>query len=180
VFALPTAISAIVGTLVGSASQAHALESLSGLGDEKAGPLTTSAKLGAAFELDDVPTQFATELEAAYALDEEDRAYAGFALQVGLSEPLSTIGLTASFQYEFPIRSVRGLAIVPRANVGVAFLDPEFGKTLGALTVQPAIGAKWNLTEELHVGLEPIGLPMYFGSFVGVQLRSLAYAGLDF
>ena len=162
------------------ARDARALESFYGLGDEKAGPLMTNLKLGPAIGLSELPTQGSIELEVAYALDEEERAYVGLSIPLGLSSPLVTAGLDASLHYELPIRGVRGLSIVPRASIGFASLSPDTGRGSVAFVFEPAVGAKWNLTELVHVGVEPLAFPLYFGPEFGMQLRPLVYGGLDF
>ncbi len=153
------------------------------LGEEKAGPFMGNLKIGPAIRLDDIPTQFALEAEIAGALDRGNDAYLGFNPQFQFADGITTINLTATFQYDIEL-PVRALYLYPKINAGLAIHAPGAGEAALAFALQPEFGIKYQLVEHAHIGAEPISIPLYLGNnryFGGVdaQYRLFFYGGFD-
>lgn len=163
----------------------HFMESTAlAVGEEKAGPFMGNFKIGPAIRLDEIPTQFAMELEIAGALDRGNDAYLGFNPQFQFSDGLATINLTATFQYDIEL-PVKALYLYPKINAGLAINAPTRGgdPALG-FALQPEFGIKYQLFEHFHVGGEPISIPLYLGNnrYIGAidaQYRIFFYCGFD-
>jgi len=178
------------------------------VGEDKAGPLMGNIKIGPAVGLDDDfggvrggcggrfgcgyrHTQFALELEIAYAVDRGENAYIGFNPQFQVSDYFATINLTGTFQYDIQIakKAVDGLYIYPKVNAGVGIVPNGFGSCLGRFcdgreadvyfTLQPEFGAKFNINKNFHVLAEPLSFPMYIGERFGAQYRFFIGCGFD-
>jgi len=175
------------------------------VGEEKAGPLMGNFKLGPAisfghnfggiggcgrfgcFGPDNA--QFAMELEIAYAVDRDKRAYIGFnpQFQFGFG---TIINLTGTFQYDISIApsKIKGLYIYPKINLGVAVYPNSsyycgFGgctnRASAAFTLQPEVGVKFNIFKNFHVLGEPLSFPIYIGDFTFAQWRFWLGCGFD-
>lgn len=174
------ALKAVVAVLSAAAVTALAGSAEAKVGEEKAGPLMGNFKLAPAVSFGDVGyfgTQFAMELEIAYAVDSDNNAYLGFNPQFqfgGWSG--ATINLPFTFQYDIPIKSVKGLYLYPKINLGLAiFTNGGYGycgrrgcyggNAEAAFTLQPEFGVKYNLFKNFHVLGEPLSFPIYIGDF---------------
>ncbi len=195
----------VVAAVVLVAAFALAREARAAVGEDKAGPLMGNFKLGPAvsfggdfggprggclgcFGFND--TQFAMELEIAYALDRGNKAaYIGFnpQFQFGFG---TIINLTGTFQYDIQIAAskVRGLYIYPKINVGAAIypnnpyyygINGCFGCTSAAFTLQPELGVKFNIFKNFHVLGEPLSFPIYIGGITFAQWRFWLGCGFD-
>jgi hypothetical protein len=182
-------------------SEAHAQK----VGENKAGPLMGNVKIGPAVGLDDDfggrgfgrgryyrNTQFALELEIAYAVDRGDNAYIGFNPQFQVSDYFSVINLTGTFQYDIQIveNKVKGLYIYPKVNAGVGIVPNGYGSFRGNgfcsgcdagvyFDLQLEFGAKFNIYKNFHVLAEPLSFPMYIGEQFGAQYRFFIGCGFD-
>ncbi len=145
--------------------------------NDKAGPWMANFKIGPALKITDRSvTQFAMQMEIAYAVIEED-GYLGFAPQFQFGNRLTTITLPLAFQYDIHM-PVENLYLYPRIEAGLAVfpdsnLDPAFA-------LQPEFGVKYQFHENGHAILEPLSLPMYIGEFTFLQYRIYFGVGADF
>ena len=89
------------------------------LGAPKAGPILANMKIGPSFGLGAMPTQFALELDAGYALTKDNSAYVVFSPQFQFGD-VTMVVLPAGFQYDIPIVRDRGIYAYPRASIGYA------------------------------------------------------------
>ncbi|MBL9023149.1 MAG: hypothetical protein JNL21_13195 [Myxococcales bacterium] len=176
---LGLAVSVAVGAIPLLESTAWAV------GEEKAGPFMGNLKIGPAIRLDDIPTQFAMEVEIAGALDRGNDAYLGFNPQFQFSDGLATINLTATFQYDIEL-PVKALYLYPKINAGLAINAPtgRGGDPALGFALQPEFGIKYQLVEHAHIGAEPISIPLYLGNnrYIGAidaQYRLFFYGGFD-
>jgi hypothetical protein len=180
---LKTLLRLAVATLA-AAGTLQALESTAlAVGEEKAGPFMGNLKIGPAIRLDDIPTQFAMEVEIAGALDRGNDAYLGFNPQFQFSDGLTTINLTATFQYDIEL-PVKALYLYPKINAGLAIQAPNRGDAALGFALQPEFGIKYQLVEHAHIGAEPISIPLYLGNnrYIGAvdaQYRLFFYGGFD-
>ncbi len=179
-----------------------------GVGENKAGPLMGNVKIGPAVGLDDDfggrgsfgdfrgryyrGTQFALELEIAYAVDSKERAYIGFNPQFQVSDYFAVINLTGTFQYDIQIieDKVKGLYLYPKVNAGVGIVPNDYGYFQGRgfcsscdagvyFDLQLVFGAKFNIWENFHVLAEPLNFPLYIGEQFGAQYRFFVGCGFD-
>lgn len=132
-------------------------------------------------------TQFAMELEIAYAVDRDENAYLGFNPQFQVSDYFAIINLTGTFQYDIEIKKVRGLYLYPKVNAGVAIVpNARFGFCSGcddadvAFTLQPEFGVKFNFFKNFHALAEPLSFPLYIGEQFSAQYRFWFGCGFDF
>lgn len=161
-----------IGAFLGSTGEAQAVE--------KKGPIMLNMKIGPAIKLDDIPTQFALEVEGAYAFDRAKNAYIGFNPQFQFSDPIITINLPLTFQYDIEL-PVEGLYLYPKINAGVA-IHTGSGDAAAAFALQPEFGIKYQIVDIAHVGFEPFSLPFYLGqkgNGFDIQYRLFFYGGLD-
>lgn len=180
------------------------------VGENKAGPFMGNIKIGPAVGLDDDfggrgfyrgpgrgplygrATQFATELEIAYAVDRGNNAYIGFNPQFQVSDYFAVINLTATFQYDIQIveDKVKGLYLYPKINAGVGIVPNGYGAFSGRgfcsgcdaavfFDLQLEFGAKFNIYENFHVLAEPLSFPLYIGEQFGAQYRFWFGCGFD-
>ncbi len=164
------------------------------VGEEKAGPLMGNFKLAPAVSFGDVGyfgTQFAMELEIAYAVDDDDNAYLGFNPQFQFGGwGGATINLTGTFQYDIPIKAVTGLYLYPKINLGLAIFTNRGYYGCGrfgcggsgaevAFALQPEFGVKYNIFKNFHVLGEPLSFPIYIGSYTFAQWRFWLGCGFD-
>jgi hypothetical protein len=175
------------------------------VGEDKAGPLMGNFKLGPAVSFGNNfgftgcgrfgcgfnATQFAMELEIAYAVDHKQAAYIGFNPQFEFGWG-TIINLTATFQYDIQIvpNKVKGLYIYPKINAGVAIYPNTFGYRIcgfgtcgsgaaAAFALQPEVGVKFNIWKNFHVLGEPLSFPIYIGDFTFAQWRFWLGCGVD-
>jgi hypothetical protein len=141
------------------------------------GPIMANLKIGPAIGVADFSgdTAFALELEGGYAILGKE-GYVTFSPNFSFGT-LTLVTLPVGFQYGIQL-PVKNLTAYGRATIGVTFAtqggDPAFH-------FGPHIGAKYQINEMFHAGLEPVSLPIYVGNGgVGLQYRILAYAGADF
>lgn len=179
------------------------------VGENKAGPLMGNVKIGPAVGLDDDfggrgfggpgrglgwgrSTQFATELEIAYAVDSGQNAYIGFNPQFQVSDYFAVINLTGTFQYDIQIieNKVRGLYLYPKVNAGIGIIPNGYGYFRGRgfcsgceagvfFDLQLEFGAKFNIWKNFHVLAEPLSFPLYIGERFGAQYRFWFGCGFD-
>mgnify|MGYP000228434109 CR=1 FL=1 len=199
---LVVAIATLASTLTLLAADASAE-----VGQNKAGPLMGNVKIGPAVGLDDDfggrgfdgrrgrgyrGTQFALELELAYAVDRGENAYIGFNPQFQVSDYFSVINLTATFQYDIQIieNKVKGLYLYPKINAGVGIVPNGYGSFQGNgfcsgcdagvyFDLQLEFGAKFNIWKNFHVLAEPLSFPLYIGQQFGAQYRFWLGCGFD-
>ncbi len=153
------------------------------LGEAKAGPFMGNLKVGPAIRLDEIPTQFAMEVELAGALDRGNDAYLGFNPQFQFADGFTVINLTATFQYDIEL-PVKALYLYPKINAGLAILAVESRDPGLGFALQPEFCIKYQLVEHAHIGAEPISIPLYLGNnrYVGAidaQYRLFFYGGFD-
>jgi hypothetical protein len=167
-----TCIVAAMITTLGLSASARAQEP----GDDSLG-ITADAKLGPAFGIGALSGYgaFALELEGGYALIGR-QGYVTFSPNFLFGNGATIVTLPAGFRYEFEL-PVDGLSAYGRATLGVGFGsnggDPGFH-------FGPHAGAKYKITDMIHVGLEPFSLPLYFGKGgTAVVYRILAFGGVD-
>ncbi len=181
------------------------------VGENKAGPLMGNVKIGPAIGLDDDfggrgfggpgpgprgfgfrATQFALELEIAYAVDRGENAYIGFNPQFQVSDYFAVINLTGTFQYDIQIveNKVKGLYLYPKVNAGVGIVPNGYGSFSGRgfcsdcdaavyFDLQLEFGAKFNIWKNFHVLAEPLSFPLYIGEQFGAQYRFFVGCGFD-
>lgn len=177
-----TLLKIAVAMAVSSSTMAVATSAFA-LGEEKAGPFMGNLKIGPAIRLDDLPTQFAMEVEIAGALDRGNDAYLGFNPQFQFADGITTINLTATFQYDIEL-PVKALYLYPKINAGLAIQAPNHGEAGLGFALQPEFGIKYQLVEHAHIGAEPISIPLYLGNNrylggVDAQYRLFFYGGFD-
>lgn len=194
----------VVLSSIGFAQDARA----AGVGENKAGPFMGNVKIGPAVGLDDDfggrgvrggpdplryyrGTQFALELELAYAVDAKENAYIGFNPQFHVSDYFAVINLTGTFQYDIQIieNKLKGFYLYPKVNAGVGIVpnDADFqgrGFCSGCdadvyFDLQLVFGAKFNIWENFHVLAEPLNFPLYIGEQFGAQYRFFVGCGFD-
>ena len=157
---------------------APSASALDNLEHDKAGPWAANLKLGPAIKASRTSlTQFAVQLEIAYAIIEED-GYLGFSPQIQLGDA-QIITLPGSFQYDIHL-PLENLYAYPRIQAGLAISPDAGGGTYVAFALQPEFGMKYQIHESFHLGLEPVSLPIYFGDPTFLQYRIYAYGGADF
>jgi hypothetical protein len=198
-------------TTAGLVAVADEAQAQARVGENKAGPLMGNIKIGPAVGLDDDfggrgfrggpgprgwyggrGTQFATELEIAYAVDSGNNAYIGFNPQFQVNDYFAVINLTGTFQYDIQIveNKVRGLYLYPKVNVGVGIVPNGYGYFRGRgfcsgcdasafFDLQLEFGAKFNIWENFHVLAEPLSFPLYIGEQFGAQYRFWFGCGFD-
>jgi hypothetical protein len=166
------------------------------VGEEKAGPLMGNFKLAPAVTFGDGGylnlTQFAMELEIAYAVDHDNNAYLGFNPQFQFGGYGGAfINLTGTFQYDIAIKSVTGLYLYPKINLGLAIFTNSYGgyctarRCYGgggsdvAFALQPEFGVKYNIFKNFHVLGEPLSFPIYIGGYTFAQWRFWLGCGFD-
>lgn len=179
---------AAIGCFVGYAGAAEAK-----VGEKKAGPLMGNFKLAPAVGFGGggyFGTQFAMELEIAYAVDSDDAAYIGFNPQFQFDGFGAIINLTGTFQYDIAIKSVEGLYLYPKINLGLAIFTSSYYGGCGrrgcrgssadvAFTLQPEFGVKYNLFKNFHVLGEPLSFPIYIANGAFAQWRFWFGCGFD-
>ena len=171
----------VTAALAGSLAYVHDAEAAGG---RKAGPFMANLKVGPAIGLDDLPTQFSLEIEAGIALDHAHNLYLSFPPQFQFSDGLTTIILPLSIQYDIEL-PVKGLYLYPKLNVGGAIFTGNgyLGRNVqGAFALQPEFGVKYLITDNVHIGFEPVSLPLYLGNKhdgFDIQYRLYFYAGID-
>jgi len=187
---LQTVIAVLAGL---SAFAVFSPEAQAKVGEEKAGPLMGNFKLAPAvgFGRYYYGTQFAMELEIAYAVDRDNNAYLGFNPQFqfgGFGDAI--INLTGTFQYDIAIKAVTGLYLYPKINVGLAIFPNSYyscgrfgcgagGAAQVAFTLQPEFGVKYNIFKNFHVLGEPLSFPIYIGDGAFAQWRFWLGCGFD-
>jgi hypothetical protein len=153
---------------------------------DKAGPWMANLKIGPSIGAYQAPTQFGLELEIGYALPfvPGRNAYITFPFQFGFSGGVTMIAVPFAFQYDIPIRQVRGLYIYPRFSLGYAALvTSAFGvtATANAAFITPEFGIKYILNGRWNFGFEPFSLPILAGDGgASIFYRLLFYAGANF
>ncbi len=155
------------------------------VGEKKAGPLMGNFKLAPAVSFGDVgyiDTQFAMELEIAYAVDRKNNAYIGFNPQFQFAR-FTNINLTGTFQYDIEL-PVEGLYLYPKINAGIAIFPAAnysyYGRsTQVAFALQPEFGVKYNIMKNFHVLGEPLSFPIYIASHTFAQWRFWFGCGFD-
>ena len=187
---------------------AFARDARAAVGEDKAGPLMGNFKLGPALYIGGdgfygggfgacgrfggfcgQDTQFALQLEIAYAVDHGNNAYIGFnpQFQFGFG---TIVNLTGTFQYDIQIAEskVKGLYIYPKINVGLGIFPGGgyycgFGNfcnsTSVAFDLQPEVGVKFNIFKNFHVLGEPLSFPIYISSHTFAQWRFWLGCGFD-
>jgi hypothetical protein len=148
------------------------------LGGPKSGNMLANMKIGPSFGLGAMPTQFALELDAGYAVTKDGNGYVVVSPQFQFGD-VTMVVIPAGFQYDIPIVRDRGIYAYPRASMGYARVTNTGGGD--AFALMPEAGVKWNATAHIHVGFEPLSLPVFFGKGdPQVLYRMFAYAGGDF
>lgn len=132
-------------------------------------------RLGLGVAVDDRShPQFALRAVAGVAVTPNGRGYlvGSPSLQLGSATLLLPVG----FQYEQPV-GPPGFAIYARASLGyAAFFSTT---TVSAFLLLPELGVRYRLDRSLEVGVEPLSLPIFFGSgFTGFAWRTLFFVGL--
>jgi hypothetical protein len=178
-----------LGLLVVTRSEARA---------QRSGPYEFNFKIGPAIGVSDAPTQFALQLEFGLAVTGDRNGYLIFPLQLQFSAPVFVAHFPIGFQYEFPIRSVRGLYLYPRGWVGfsvdhesgVCIQFDRFGRCIGGnfgSSSAPGIafglgfGIKYILKGRWNFFFEPFNLPIgvyFFGDPVGTIVS--VWYGINF
>ncbi len=187
---LKTVTAVLAGALAFTAATSTAEAKV---GEEKAGPLMGNFKLAPAVGFGGrgyYGTQFALQLEIAYAVDSDNNAYLGFNPQFQFGGYGDTIiNLTGTFQYDIAIKAVTGLYLYPKINLGIAIFPNNsycgrFGCGRGggaevAFALQPEFGVKYNIFKNFHVLGEPLSFPIYIGNFTFAQWRFWFGCGFD-
>ena len=198
-------MSVAASTLALSFGFAHVAEAK--VGEKKAGPLMGNFKLAPAVSFGQGGygfTQFALQLEIAYAVDKKNAAYIGFNPQFQFAWT-TIINLTGTFQYDIEL-PVEGLYLYPKINAGLAiFPVGGYGYNGGyngaycydnrgrryycggggggsasvAFALQPEFGVKYNIKKNFHVLGEPLSFPIYIGSNTFAQWRFWLGVGFD-
>jgi len=190
------------------AASGYAHEAFAAVGEDKAGPLMGNFKIapavfiggdggfygfrgcgGGPFGFCGDATQFAMQLEIAYAVDHDNNAYIGFnpQFQFGFG---TIINLTGTFQYDIQIAKskVKGLYIYPKINAGIGIFPAGTygycgfggcGGTRVAFDLQPELGVKFNIFKNFHVLGEPLSFPIYISSATFAQWRFWLGCGFD-
>lgn len=172
--------------VIGFATEAEAK-----VGEKKAGPLMGNFKLAPAVSFGDVgylDTQFALQLEIAYAVDRKNAAYIGFNPQFQFAN-FTNINLTGTFQYDIEL-PVEGLYLYPKINAGLAIFPNSFAGYCGrfgcggrgasvAFALQPEFGVKYNIFKNFHVLGEPLSFPIYIARYTFAQWRFWLGVGFD-
>jgi hypothetical protein len=167
---LRRAASLILGlVLVGlTASEARA---------QRSGPFEFNFKIGPAIGVSDAVTQFALQLEFGIGITSDRNGYLIFPLQLQFSSPVFVAHFPIGFQYEFPIRSVRGLYLYPRGWFGfsvdhesaVCLQVDRFGRciqggfggaTAAGIAFGVGFGIKYILNGRWNFFFEPFNLPI--------------------
>jgi hypothetical protein len=175
-----------LGLVIGFAHEAEAR-----VGEKKAGPLMGNFKLAPAVSFGDIgyiDTQFAMELEIAYAVDKKNNAYIGFNPQFQFAR-FTNINLTGTFQYDIEL-PVEGLYLYPKINAGLAIFPASSygyycgrfgcgGSTGVAFALQPEFGVKYNIMKNFHVLGEPLSFPIYIAGHTFAQWRFWFGVGFD-
>lgn len=144
--------------------------------EEKAGPFMANLKIGAAIKADDFSSQFALSPEFGIALDRDKNFYLGVNPEFQFGDNFTLLNFPVFAQYDIEL-PVEGLYLYPKVSAGLAYAvqgDIAFFK------LEPMFGVKYQVSKNFHVGGEPIGVAIYLGRIVGVQIHLYASAGLDF
>ena len=149
-------------------------------GADKAGRVMINVKIGPAINIDDTRTQFALSPEFAVALDRKYNAYLGLGPQFQFGDYFTLINIPLFFEYDIEL-PVKGLFLYPKVNAGLSYWANTWRYSEKAFfMLEPAFGVKYQFHKNVHVGGEPIGIPIYLGRIVAVQYHLFAYIGFDF
>lgn len=142
---------------------------------DKAGRISGTLKLGPALNVDDTRTQFSLSPEIAVALDRDYNAYLGLSGQFQFGDRFTTIAVPLFFQYDIEL-PVDGLFIYPKVNAGIWYWTQA---ERAAFLLEPVVGVKYQPHKNFHVGVEPIGFPLYLSEIFQAQYHLYVFGGFD-
>lgn len=150
-------------------------------GADKAGRVMINVKIGPAIALEnDARTQFALSPEFAVALDRKYNAYLGLGPQFQFGDYFTLINIPLFFEYDIEL-PVKGLFLYPKVNAGLSYWAYTWHYSERAFfMLEPVFGVKYQFHKNVHVGGEPIGIPLYLGKVFAAQYHLFAYVGFDF
>jgi hypothetical protein len=162
---------------------------------EKAGRFMANLKIGPAVCLYDIfngpgtcSHQGAVAVELGFSVLPNKNAYLVLPLQFQFFPGRSAIMVPLGFQYDLALPVATGLYLYPRFSVGyAAVLDVNApgSPTTHAGVIIPELGIKYIYRGRWNFALEPISLPILFGStssgaFGSIYYRILLSAGVNF
>lgn len=157
-------------------------EALAKGGADKAGRVMINIKVGPAIAIDDTRTQFSVSPEFAVALDKDYNAYLGLGPQFQFGDYFTLINIPLFFEYDIEL-PVKGLYLYPKIGAGLSYWANSYFRRSDEhayFMLEPAFGVKYQFHKNVHVGGEPIAIPMYMGNIFAAQYHFFAYIGFDF
>jgi hypothetical protein len=151
----------------------------------KAGPYMINVKGGPSFNVAGEDLAAVVQADLGYAIlrgqgshFSDGDFYLVLSPEVEVGEFVS-LQLPLGFQYEFAV--ARGLFVYPRSTVGYGvIINPGDGESGDAFVWTHALGAKYLVSEDFHLGVEPVSVPLHVGAGdPQIEYRALGYGGVN-